>query len=47
MSKLLQELSDVSNIANIIEVKFGLLNPEALKKASVCHVTIPETYDGN
>ena len=47
MSKLLQELSDVSNIANITEVKFGLLNPEALKKASVCHVTIPETYDGN
>ena len=47
MSKLLQELSDVSNIANITEVKFGLLNPDALKKASVCHVTIPETYDGN
>jgi DNA-directed RNA polymerase beta' subunit len=47
MSKLLQELSDVSNISSIIEVKFGLLNPDALKKASVCHVTIAETYDGN
>ena len=47
MSKLLQELADVSNVYDISEVKFGLLNPEALKKASVCHVVIPETYEGS
>lgn len=47
MSKLLQELADVSNVSNITEVKFGLLNPEALKKASVCHVIVPETYEGS
>ena len=28
MSKLLQELADVSDVFNITEVKFGLLNPE-------------------
>lgn len=47
MSKLLQELADVSDVFNISEVKFGLLNPEALKKASVCHVVVPETYEGS
>ena len=47
MSKLIQELADVSDVQNISEVKFGLLNPEALKKASVCHVTVPETYEGS
>ena len=47
MSKLLQELADVSDVYDISEVKFGLLNPEALKKASVCHVIVPETYEGS
>jgi len=47
MSKLLQELADVSDVYDITEVKFGLLNPEALKKASVCHVIVPETYEGS
>ena len=46
MSKLLQELADSSNVESITQVKFGLLNPEALKKASVCEVLVPETYDG-
>ena len=47
MSKLLQELADVSDVFNITEVKFGLLNPEALKRASVCHVVVAETYEGS
>lgn len=47
MSKLLQLLADVSDVHNIVEVKFGLLNPDALRKASVCHVTVPETYEGS
>ncbi len=47
MSKLLQELADVADVFNVSEVKFGLLNPEALKRASVCHVTVPETYEGS
>jgi DNA-directed RNA polymerase beta' subunit len=34
-------------VYDISEVKFGLLNPEALKKASVCHVIVPETYEGS
>ena len=46
MSKLLQELADSSNVESITQVKFGLLNPEALKKASVCEILVPETYDG-
>lgn len=47
MSKLYQELADVSDVFNISEVKFGFLNPEAMKKASVCHVVVPDTYEGS
>ncbi len=47
MSKLLQELADVNDVFNISEVKFGLLNPDALKRASVCQVIYPETYEGS
>ena len=46
MSKLLQEISDVSNVGNISLVKFGLLNPDLLKKASVVEVVVPDTYIG-
>ena len=36
MSKLLQEIADINNLENVKIVQFGLLNPELLKKGSVC-----------
>jgi DNA-directed RNA polymerase II subunit RPB1 len=33
--------------SNIIGVQFGILNPELIQRGSVCHVTIPDTYDNN
>ena len=46
MSKLLQEIADTNNLENVTSVQFGLLDPELLKKGSVCEVVLPETYDG-
>ena len=47
MSKLLNELADISNLESIKNVQFGMLNPELMRKGSVVEVVLPETYDGN
>jgi len=43
---LTKELEDVRNLEQITKVQFGILNPEEIRKGSVCEVTSPITYDG-
>ena len=46
MSKLIHELQQVENVETVDYVQFGILSSEQIKEASVCEVTLPETYDG-
>ena len=46
MSKLVHELQNVNNIETVRSIQFGILSPEEIKEASVCEVSLPETYDG-
>ena len=46
MSGLLHELYNIEDVESVKKIQFGILSPEEIKEASVCEVTIPETYDG-
>ena len=46
MSTLFRELENLNNVETVSKIQFGILNPEEIKKASVCEVNVPETYDG-
>jgi len=46
MSLLSKELKDTKYLETIKKIQFSLLNPDEIREASVCEITIPETYDG-
>ena len=47
MSGLLHELYNIEDVETVKKVQFGILSPEEIREASVCEVTMPETYDGS
>lgn len=47
MSKLIYKLNNVEDVETVTKVQFSILSPESIITASVCEVTLPETYDGS
>ena len=47
MSGLIHELYDIEDVETVKKIQFGILSPEEIREASVCEVTMPDTYDGS
>lgn len=47
MNDLARELNNLQPTRRVKTVQFGLLDPEVVRRGSVCEVTKPDTYDGS